>query len=225
MTNPEPLAPPLGDAPAPPAEPPRRRRGARRHPWWRRNRFGVIALPFALVIALGAASDRVAEYWWQEDLRVEVDRSAEEGTAQLTGVPEHDEGDPESGEPATTTLTVALTEIDRLTVIDDGYASEPIPDGADAYSVHLAFDSGVPVEAECTVMLVGEDGARYGDGADPLQQYPACSYRDDEGDTEYGPSGQWENTFTIFTAEGADIDHVRVTYDGVHYVRLDLPTA
>ncbi|WP_119697768.1 hypothetical protein [Microbacterium halotolerans] len=183
----------------------------------------MIALPVALVIALGASSDRLAEYWWQEDLRIQVDRAAEGGTAQLTGVPEHRDGDPEPGDPATTALTVGLTEIERLAAIDDGYSTEPIPDGADAYGVHLAFDSGVPVAAECTVILVGDDGARYGDGSDPLHQYPACSSRDAEGDTDYGPSGQWENTFTILAAEGADIDHVRVTYDGVHYVRLDLP--
>lgn len=36
--------------------------------WWRRNRWGLVALPLALTAALGASSDRVATYYWNAGL-------------------------------------------------------------------------------------------------------------------------------------------------------------
>jgi hypothetical protein len=36
--------------------------------WTRRNRWGLLALPFALVAALAASSDRVKLYFWDEGL-------------------------------------------------------------------------------------------------------------------------------------------------------------
>ena len=44
-------------------------RHARHTPTWlRRNRWGLLALPFALVASLAASSDRVKLYFWDEDL-------------------------------------------------------------------------------------------------------------------------------------------------------------
>ena len=37
--------------------------------WTRRNRWGLVALPLALVTALAASSDRVRLYFWDEGLR------------------------------------------------------------------------------------------------------------------------------------------------------------
>lgn len=231
MTDPEPLAPPV--IPPPDGNRPRRRsRGTqeapRRSGWWARNRWGVIALPLALALALGAASDRLGAYWWGTDLRVQDDRAAAGAMATLTGAPPYvergDDGLPVDGEePATRTIEVGLDRIEQLSVLDDGYSTEPIPDGSDAYQVRLSLASDAPIEPTCTLMLVGDDGARYGDGRDPLNQYEACSHIDEEDGRVDGPSGSWTNEFTILTAADAELDHARVTFDGVHYVRLDLP--
>lgn len=37
--------------------------------WWRRNRWGVGALPIAVVAALAASSYRVHDYWWLDEPR------------------------------------------------------------------------------------------------------------------------------------------------------------
>lgn len=37
--------------------------------WWRRNRWGLVALPVAMAAALAASSYRVETYWWLEKPR------------------------------------------------------------------------------------------------------------------------------------------------------------
>ncbi|MGO1769646.1 MAG: hypothetical protein ACTHZX_06800 [Microbacterium sp.] len=226
MTDPEPLAPPVIE---PETRQVARRRAPRAPSWWARNRWGLIALPLALLLALAAASDRLSEYWWGTDLRVQDGLAAAGETATLTQVPPSvergDDGEPLGGgdEPETETIGIGVERIDRLTALDDGYSTEPLPGGTDAYELRLALSSDAPIETTCTVMLVGSDGARYGDGRDPLNQYGACSRIDEDEGLVSGPTGSWTNEFTILTAAGAEIDHAIATYDGVHFVRLELP--
>jgi hypothetical protein len=37
--------------------------------WLRRNRWGLLALPVAVVLAVGANAQRLHDYWWDQDLR------------------------------------------------------------------------------------------------------------------------------------------------------------
>jgi hypothetical protein len=37
--------------------------------WLRRNRWGLLALPVAAALAVGANAQRLHDYWWDEDLR------------------------------------------------------------------------------------------------------------------------------------------------------------
>lgn len=228
MTIPEPVEAEREQDPEQPVPRPSARRRAEWSAWLRRNRAGLVAVPIALAVTLAAASDRLVDYWWGDDLRVEDGRAAEGEVALLTGVPTYEEpseDEPLVGETVPTTLGVSLVGVEPLTVLDDGYDTQPIPDGADAYRVDLAFRSESPVETSCRLMLVGDDGARYGDGNDPFHQYSPCARVDETAGTVSGPEGEWSNSFTILTAEGADLDVARLTYDGVHYVTLELPAS
>jgi len=222
MTMPQPLAPPPAaapqeqspdTAPMPPT-------------WWRRNRIAVFALPLALLVTFAAAGDRLVDYWWTSDLRVEDARVPAGEAAVLTGVPPYFdllEEDALVSEEEPVSIGVALVDIDRLAVLDDGFSESPLPDDTNAYEVTLGFEAPQPVETYCTLMIVGSDGARYGEAYDPLSQRPACTALDETGSAVEGPEGEWTNSFTVLTAAGAELDVVRVTYDGVHYVTLELP--
>ena len=37
--------------------------------WLRRNRWGLLALPVAAALAVGANAQRLQDYWWNVDLR------------------------------------------------------------------------------------------------------------------------------------------------------------
>ncbi|MGH3643883.1 MAG: hypothetical protein ACRDUX_33230 [Mycobacterium sp.] len=37
--------------------------------WLRRNRWGLLALPVAVALAVGANAQRLQDYWWDQDLR------------------------------------------------------------------------------------------------------------------------------------------------------------
>lgn len=202
------------------------RRRTRRAAWLRRNRIGLVLAPFALLLTFAAASDRIVDYWWTDDLRIEDAGVAAGETALLTGVPtyvEPDEDAPLVAETPPTLLGVSLIDVVPVRAYDDGYEDVPIPEGADAYRVDLAFQSAEPVETACRLMLIGDDGARYGDGNDPFHQYSPCAKQEESAGIVSGPEGEWRNSFTILTAEGADLVSARVTYDGVHYVTLTLP--
>lgn len=196
----------------------------RRREWWARNRWGVILLPVALALALLAASDRVADFWWSNDLRVETGRASMGETARLEGVTVYQDVDLAAGEEyedLTTTMGVSLEGLERVLSVPSSFDEMPVPEGSDAYRVRLRLSADEPVTTDCSVILVDAGGARYGDGSDPLSQYSFCTRFDNQGGSDSSPSGEWTVDPVILTAAGAEIDHVLVTYDGVRYVRLD----
>lgn len=234
MTIPEPrhpdvAPPPPGSAPVDRVAPPPPAEDVAPQPpgWWKRNRWAVVALPVALIVALGGAADRLVDYWWSDDLRIEDARVQTGEPAWLTGAPEYrdvlDEDEPLVAETPTTRVGVIVAGVDELSMLDDGYDESPIPDGSDAYRVDLAFHADTPVDTTCSLELVDADGARYTGENDPLHQYSPCTKTDEDSGTVYGPEGEWRNSFTILTKEGVDLEYARVSYDGVHYVTAVLP--
>jgi hypothetical protein len=122
--------------------------------WLRRNRWGLVALPVAAVLAVGANAQRVHGYWWDKDLR----------HAAATGG--RDEWVTWSGEfsdalgPSTRTFRVKVT------------STEP-PAPGDAAKLKLASDlTGIRVTMDfeaapdqvlsgCRLALLDAEGNRY----------------------------------------------------------------
>lgn len=191
--------------------------------WWRRNRWGLIALPIVAVVLLVASSYRVADMWWNDDLRIEVDRAAPGEEATLP-VPAADaEPDPVTAEyPATIPLTMRLEGIEERGTVSQMFEEERLPDGVSGYAVELELSADEQIAGGCNVILVGTDGSRYGDAtSDPLWQGGHCIPEDLPLEVP-GPSGQWRVAPVILGPAELEIDHVIVTTDRHRYVVLEV---
>lgn len=183
--------------------------------WWTRNRAWLIALPLVLALLALATSSRYFGSWRHQAYReqvveaapgeaVEVDLSLGDGrerfTVELAGVEDRDTVPSRWGDP------------------------EPLPEGLAGWVVTLDFSEAVQDDiASCNVILVGEDGTRYGEeSSDPWGQLSPCAPEDDDLDEE---ATSWTATPFVVAPEGAEITEVWLSYDLTRkkYAVLRLP--
>lgn len=199
----------------------------RRTGWWRRNALWLVLLPIAIAVAAGASSFRVWAYWWPVGLHHEVDRVALGEPAHLTGeyldfgfdVPERANTYVLREVDATVT---GLEQVDRLPPPDWG---DPvtIPEGSVAYAVQVHFAAEPQTDlALCQIILVAEDGTRYGESVDDLLgALNRCAAPGAEGSLSEQP--EWDVTSFVLADPDAEITQVRLAFGGPEYVTVDLP--
>jgi hypothetical protein len=135
--------------------------------WLRRNRWGLLGLPFALVAALVGSSDRVQLYFWDEGLhQPQSARQSEWLTFRDTYT------DGEGEHPLQ--VKVRLEGVTEATALWQSSDDLELPPGARAVKVSLGFeaDPKLPLNS-CKLAVRDADGTRYEylssfDSAQPL---------------------------------------------------------
>jgi hypothetical protein len=124
-----------------------------RRTWWQRNRWGLVALPLALVLALAAGGSRLHEYWWNRGFHQMAPVSS--GVATLTD--EYDDG--VLRHPIEARYSVnSFPPADDLT----RRRGEPLPAGLRAWRLSLAVEADPAVALTgCTVAIVDTSGNRH----------------------------------------------------------------
>ena len=121
--------------------------------WWRRNRWALLALPFALVLALVAAGDRVNTLWWQQDLRRPV-TAGTDGAVEL-----HQRIYDGQGGTLPIDVQVRLDGVDDPTTLPDRMT---LPPGTRAVQVDLTLSADPDVVLRgCSLAVRDADGTRY----------------------------------------------------------------
>lgn len=199
---------------------------ARHRGWWRRNAVWLVLLPVAIAAAAGASSFRVWAFWWPDGLHHEVDRVAAGQTAHLAG--EYLDLGYDVPERANTTVlrevdatVTSVEQVDQLPPPTYG-DPVPIPDGSVAYEVRLRLAAEPQTDVSgCRIILVAEDGTRYGEAATNLlgNLYP-CSAPGSESNLSSEP--EWDVTSHVLVDPDAEITQVRLAFGGPEYVTFDL---
>ncbi|WP_286928135.1 MULTISPECIES: hypothetical protein [Aeromicrobium] len=198
--------------------------------WWQRNRWGLVALPVALALALAAGSSRLHDYWWTRGFHSPVPVSS--GQAHL--VDEYDDG--HLRYPIEARYAVdAFEPADDLTLL----GGDPLPDGVRAWRLRLDVTADPDVSlAGCTVAVVDTEGNLHGESDSALvvdgPQFSSCVPRDTPGpQATYGsteppslregddPRPEQFTTDTVFVLpEEAEPAAVRLWYFLPRYVEL-----
>lgn len=138
--------------------------------WWRRNRWALLALPFALLLAAAAAGDRIGAFWWQSGLHQGV-RAGVGETLDYRFTRDDADGE----HPVE--VGIAVESVVETTT---GWRDEQLtlPPGAKALRVTLRFTADPrAVLRDCTIALRAADGTRYDYTADmggAFQPYWPC---------------------------------------------------
>lgn len=178
--------------------------------WWRRNGLWLVALPCAVAAMLAASSSRVETFWWQSGLHHELDHATTGDAATYQDTFTDLEGVEISQE-----ATVRVVDV---VPADSTLEGDLVPTGSAAYRVDLEFSAPADTDlAGCDVILMGADGARYGD-----RLFDPCVPEDDDVLTVRPPSDTWEASTVVVTDAEAELDEVWVAFIGWSYVRLDL---
>ena len=207
----------------PPGTPP----PAPRRGWWRRNIVWLVLLPIAIAAAAGASSFRVWAYWWPVGLHHEVDRVTVGEPAHLAG--EYYDLGFDVPERANTTvlreIDATVTGIERVEQLPAPSYGDPvpIPDGSVAYEVQVHFAAEPKTDvALCQIILVAEDGTRYGESTpDVLGNSNRCSTPDAAGFVSEQP--EWDVSSFLLADPDAKVTQVRLGFGGPEYVTVDLP--
>lgn len=121
--------------------------------WWRRNRWGLVALPVALALACVASADRVRTLWWEADLR--------RPTAAAPGETVTYHQDVRDGVDSTypVDVEVRLDGVEDTTVLPDRME---LPPGTRAVRVDLTLAADPDtVLLLCRIAVRSADGTRY----------------------------------------------------------------
>jgi hypothetical protein len=199
--------------------------------WWRRNRWGLAALPFVLAAALAASSYQVEGRWWLARARVAV--SAEEGEwAGFTDTRYDRSGD------VPIELRARLVGLEEATQ-PFGRPDEPLelPPGTQGLAVvlELAADTHVPL-AGCRLSLIDADGTEYAyQHASPslTQAASPCVPPESPGpdlvlfetlDTsESDPRPErWSVAPVVVVPDGATVVEVRLTWGPPNYLAFQV---
>ncbi|GAB2975352.1 hypothetical protein [Nocardioides montaniterrae] len=177
--------------------------------WWRRNRLWLAVLPVAGGALAVAGSQRVHDYYDQQPFHHRV-AQGEIGDDVKVAQSWDGPGD----KTVWRRFDVRLVGVDPIGGIPQDYGNpEPLPRGAAAYAVHLAFDAQRAYDlGDCDIVLVDADGNRYGVGSDPTSQFDPCERTDDSDVPDDQLPEQWEVTANVLTAAGADIRQVWLTF-------------
>ena len=199
---------------------------ARRKGWWRRNAVWLVLLPVAIATAAGASSFRVWAFWWPDGLHHEVDRVSAGEPAHLADeyldmgfdVPERANTTVQREVAATVT---GVEQVDQLP--PPAYGDPiPVPDGSVVHEVRMHFAAELQTDVSgCKIILVAEDGTRYGESAsDVLGSSNRCSTPDAEGSVSEQP--EWDVTSYVLADPDAEITQVRLAFGGPEYVTIGL---
>jgi hypothetical protein len=191
--------------------------------WLRRNRWGLIGLPFALTAALVGSSDRVKLYFWDEDL------NRPHHAAQGEWLTFEDTYNDAEGEHPMR-VKVRLEGVTEATAPWASASELELPDGAQAVKVTLDFeaDPDLPL-AGCHLAVLDAAGTRYEylQAIGMTQPYSPCVPPDtpgpdydlgqiDEGrapdDTPPRPE-TWSTSPVISLPAGVTIDEVALWWE------------
>lgn len=126
--------------------------------WLRRNRWGLVALPVTVALAVGANAQRVHDYWWDQDLR----------NAAATG-PQGDwvswsDSFTDAAGDGTRTFQVRVTGTESTDSAESSGESEKLELPADLTALRVALEfEAAPDQVlfGCRMALVDDDGNRY----------------------------------------------------------------
>ena len=212
----------------------RRRVEAGTWSWWRANRWWLLVLPVALVLAGAAASYRVRTSWWDSGYHHETASvrggawgSVREGFTDPLGRTER-------------TYRVRLDGLSTTSTVPASLDDLSLPAGVVGYRVHLAFTARVDQDMNyCAVMLVGDDGTVYGGGSvsNLISQSNLCVPDDHPGPkTPLTPTDRrgvvapgeerprsWTVDPIVLAPASARIRAVRLSFQKPEYLTLALP--
>lgn len=194
--------------------------------WWRRNRWGLAALPVALALTVVAAGDRVATMWWDQDLRLAT-AAGPDGTVDFR------QDLPETG-GGTRPLEVAIT-------LDGVRAAQPLPEDMVVPAGARAVQIDLTLSAEPDVILVGcrlavrdAAGTRYeyvSNAWGAWQATSPCVPEDATGpwpsrgelDDEVPRPRTWSVSPVVVLPADVEVTDVVLWWQLPRYARLDVP--
>lgn len=202
--------------------------------WLRVNRWWLLVLPVSLIAMLGASAYRVQDFYTDRGWRDAVATSAPGEFVESRLHFSDALGETSSKFSARFTGLSTVDEIEPRT----GTAGPP-PDGVTAYAVHLDFKAAPGADLGfCWVMLVDEDGNRYGGEIfDPVGQANKCvpndtpgprrpfSKEEKRGEIEPGLERPetWDVEPVVLVKKGVRITSALVGFQEPEYVVLTAP--
>lgn len=200
--------------------------------WWRRNRWGLLALPLVAGLAVAGNGIRADDYWWNRDLR-----QATSGTQGEFVRYQQDYFDA-LGETSRT-LEVRLDGVAEVTSIPASYGDpQPVPDGFRALRVDLSFRADPDQSVYgCQLGLLGRNGDRYEfrdrladvaqDEVFPCHPFAAPGPRPPvfEGDQRGVLAGEerpeaWQMHPIVLVPEDAEVTHVLMWWEKPGHLKL-----
>jgi hypothetical protein len=126
--------------------------------WFRRNRWGLLALPVTAALAVGANAQRLHDYWWDQDLR----HAAATG-GQSEWVTWSDSCSDATGD-GTRTFRVKVT--DAVSTADAGPSADAadldLPSDLTGWRITMDFEAAPDqVLFGCQLALLDDNGNRY----------------------------------------------------------------
>lgn len=206
-------------------------------PWFRRNRWGLIVLPLALVLAVAATSYRVRDYWWDA---LDANRVATASGAQAHWLT-YTESFTDSTGKQRRRVRFRVFSVTRRTVVPQRFGGPVrITDSAfDVYRVRLDFEADPStVLSGCQLALTDTHGDRfvYADTIDNVEQdlYPCVP--DDHPGPSIGVVGEkthkvepgaerprtWTTQPYVFVPKGTTITGLRLWWEGPYYAKVSV---
>jgi hypothetical protein len=205
--------------------------------WLRRNRWGLVGLPVAAALMVGANGQRLSGFWWHSELHY-ASASADQGEWLSYS---------EDGEDAVGPLQFAIrfrvTSVERVESYTNqfGHTTTITNPSYDAWRVHLEAEADPDtVLAGCSLALSEDDGTRYAwavdadaiqqdqtwpcvpaDAGGPMLTSDAATGRPLSGDGTPRPE-RWSVEPVIFAAKGADITGVMLWWRPPHYAKVSV---
>lgn len=123
--------------------------------WWRRNRWGLVALLPALALAMAASSSRVHLFWWSYDLH----RPTAGQLGQTLAFTDSFEDRRGTQTRSVSVRLVSVTRTDAALDADGVVLTAPLPPGAQWFRVtlHVEADPRMPLRY-CRVAIVDTRG-------------------------------------------------------------------
>ncbi|TDE01042.1 hypothetical protein [Jiangella asiatica] len=188
--------------------------------WWRRNRWGLVALPVSVAAALAAASYRVEDHWWLERPRDLVHADAGEWVA-------FEGSQYDRGGDVPFAVRARLTGL-RPAEVPFGAEDElTLPDGVHAVAVdlELAAEPDVPLTG-CELRVRDAEGTEYAyESTSPSisQATSPCVPPDARGpeldlieglETDTGPRrpDEWQVSPVVLLPDGVEVTEVLLTW-------------
>lgn len=201
-------------------------------PWWRRNRRWLLALPLALVVAVGSSAQWVQTLWYEDGLH---HRIATSEPGEYVGVTDDYE---DALGRTSRSLEVRWSDSGTWPVFSESGELRAAPPGLEVRYVQLDLKADPEVAlSSCQVLVEDTDGRRYGP-PDVGSQYGGCVPAETPGpsmpittDQERGVlsegeeprPAEWTVRPRFLLPEGAEIRRVLIWWEQPEYVELPAP--